>query len=116
MRLLEVAPDFVRSETGTLLTILQHVLNRHGTGVKVPFQSVIGLMNNAGYSFSYDDFKSIYDSTPSVKNIIATFSETELTLKDADDADVAATGDMGADAEKKSNIVDKMAKSAASKQ
>jgi hypothetical protein len=71
-------------------------------------------MNNAGYSFSYDDFKAIYDSTPSIKNIVGNFSETELTLKDADDSE--SSTDVSADADQKNKIVDKMAKSAASRQ
>jgi glucose-1-phosphate cytidylyltransferase len=61
MKLLEVAPDFMRSEAGVFMTILQLLQSKTKPGVKIPIANISKLMNNAGYAFSYDNIKELID-------------------------------------------------------
>lgn len=108
MRLIEVAPNFVQSQTGTFLTILRHLEDRLGKGIKVPLPKIVKLMNNVGYSFSYDDLKDLYDRNPNIAELISNFNEKEVTIGKADDS-------VSSDEPDSSQMVDKMAKSAAKK-
>lgn len=91
MKLLEIAPDFVRGQVGTLLTILQHLeatLGQGATGAlsaKVPMAAIIELMNKSGNHFSYGAFKDIYDSEPRVQQIVSNFNEQEVTIGKPDE-------------------------------
>jgi len=113
MRLLEITPDFVRSQTGTLLTILQHLQATMGKGregtqsVSVPMDAISNLMNNAGYSFNYADFLDLYNNEPRIAGLVANFNQ--------DSVDLGKILDLGAPTDKQQDdqVVDKMAKSAA---
>lgn len=113
MKLTEIAPDFVRSQTGTLLTILQHLAATLGQGdegvksAKVPMNSVINLMNNAGYSFNYGDFLQIYEVEPRIKGLVSNFNQQEITVGKEPEF---VSHDQSVDTNK---VVDQMAKSAA---
>jgi hypothetical protein len=86
MKLLEIAPDFVRSQVGTLLTILQHLEATLGTGdsgqmtAKVPMSAIVNLMNNSGNHFSYGAFKQIYDTEPRVQALVSNMNQDEVTI------------------------------------
>jgi hypothetical protein len=86
MKLLEITPDFVRSQTGTLLTILQHLeatLGQGDSGVmtaKVPMDKVLSLMQNAGYGFNYGTFVQLYDQEPRIQALISNYNEQEITI------------------------------------
>jgi hypothetical protein len=107
MRLVEIAPSFVKGEMGTLMTILTHLKSKMGQGTKVPMAAVSNLMSNVGYSLTYDDFKQMFDSNPELKKIVSNFNQQEITIGD-DNADLPT--DNSVDGEKK---VDQLAKSAA---
>jgi hypothetical protein len=113
MKLLEIAPDFVRSQVGTLLTILQHLEATTGQGEEgvktatVPMDAVIELMRNAGYSFTYGNFTQLYDSEPRVKALVSNFNEQEITIGHPPEATV---NDQLVDP---TQVVDKMAQKAA---
>ena len=110
MRLMEITPDFVRSQLGTLLTILQHLRATVGHGIegsksaKVPMASVINLMQHTGNSFSYGDFKQLYDTEPRVQALVSNFNQNEITIG-KELADISGPKD--------DNTVERMAKSAA---
>lgn len=106
MKLLEIAPDFLRGQVGTLLTILQHLESTLGQGesgamtAKVPMSAVIKLMNNTGNHFSYGSFKELYDKEPRIKELVANFNQDEITIgrepevtSNDQEADPAATVD-----------------------
>ena len=106
MKLLEIAPNFVMGQTGTLMTILQHLESKLGRGAKIPLNAVANLMRNVGYSMSYDDFKNMYDSDENLKNVVGNFNQNEITLGKADDiGDGEEAGD--------EQTVDQMAQTAA---
>jgi hypothetical protein len=88
MKLLEIAPDFVRSQAGALLTMLQHVSARTGEGTQIPFNRVAALMNSAGFPFSYTALTDLLDQVPSLNNIITAHDENSITVgKKAEPAD-----------------------------
>ena len=87
MKLLEIAPNFVKTTTGTLLTILLHIKDSMGSGSKIPMSAISNLMRNVGYNFTYDDFKQLYDSNEKVKQIVSNFNEEEVTVGDNNDND-----------------------------
>lgn len=108
MKLLEIAPNFVMGQTGTLMTILQHLESKMGKGVKVPFQPIANLMRNVGYNLTFDDFMSMYNNDENLQELITgTPSENEITIGQ-DPADIQGKGEVDGDAK-----VNKMAKSAA---
>ena len=107
MKLLEIAPNFVMGQVGTLMTILQHLESKMGKGNKVPMDAVSNLMRNVGYSFTYDDFKQMYDSNPNLQAIVGNFNMNDITIGPADDDITAGDSDAGPE------TVDQMAKSAA---
>jgi hypothetical protein len=113
MKLLEIAPDFVRSQTGTLLTILQHLEATLGKGesgamtAKVPMSAVINLMNNTGNHFSYGAFKDLYDTEPRIQQLVSNFNQDEITIGEPVED---MTGDQEVDGDQK---VDQMAQKAA---
>ena len=86
MKLLEIAPDFVRSEVGTLLTILQHLEASLGHGesgalsATVPMDRIIALMNNSGNHFSYGAFKHLYDTEPRIQALVSNMNQNEVTI------------------------------------
>ena len=110
MRLLEIAPNFVMNQTATLMTILQHLKSKMGTGTKVPISAVSNLMRNVGYNFNYDNLKQMYDSNPALQKVISNFNQEEMTIGDDGDD---MTGQQEVDGDKK---VDQMAQSAAQTQ
>ena len=110
MKLLEVAPDFVKSQAGILMTILQHLESKTKPGTKIPMQNVIQLMNNAGYSFNFDEFISLYNNSQNLRELISNYNETSVTVgKEADP--IPQADQQSAD----TNTVDQMAKRAANK-
>ena len=108
MKLLEIAPNFVNSQAGTLMTILQHLEDKAGKVTKVPLSAVAKLMHNVGYTFSYDDLKYIYDNNPRIQDLISNFNQNEIVI--GTPAEDEATSNNQSDATK---VVDKLAKSAA---
>ena len=121
MKLLEVAPDFVKSQAGVLMTILQYLESKTKPGTKIPMQNVIPgvqipmsniskLMNNAGYSFSYENLQELIDSNPALDKMISDFNEYHIILGEKP---VVGKEPNASDAEKEASTVDKMAKSAA---
>jgi hypothetical protein len=106
MRLYEIAPDFTRSQAGVLMTILQHLDSKVPSGTKVPFDRIIGLMNNAGYPFNYKEFKDLLARNANLSKNIAAHSSDSITLGQPDQEEPAQGA---ADPEQR---VDQMAKSA----
>ena len=80
MKLLEVAPDFVRSQVGVLMTILQFLQNKTKTGTKIPTQNVVNLMNNAGYPFDWRAIEGLKEKYPALDNLIGSVDENFITL------------------------------------
>ena len=108
MRLTEVAPNFVMSEVGTLMTILKHIESKMGKGTSVPFQPIANFMRNVGYSITFDDFMSLYNDNENLQKLITGVpSENHITIN-SDVADIQGDGEENADA-----MVDKMAQGAA---
>ena len=106
MRLVEIAPDFSRSQAGVLMTILQHLDTKLPPGTDIPFDRVVSLMNNAGHPFSYEIFKDLLEKNPKLGNIVSKHTSTSVTLGEPE----AEEQEPGAgDPEKR---VDQMAKSA----
>ena len=108
MKLLEVEPNFIMSQAGTVMTILQHLTSEMEHGVKVPFNAISNLMRNVGYSLTFAEFMDMYNSNENVQKLVqGTPSENEITIGQ-DPVDVQGDGEVNGDAK-----VDAMAKSAA---
>lgn len=113
MRLVEIAPNFVRSQTGTLMTILQHLEDKVGKGTTVPFSAISNLMHNVGYIFTYDDLKVMHAADLRIQALITDFDQEEITIGKAEelpseDDDLLDAGEPQAD-----KIVNKLSKKAA---
>lgn len=111
MRLLEIAPpDYGREQAATLLTILNHIQSKVGSGVEVPLDRIVQLMNNAGYPFSYDTFVSLHNNSPNIANVVSNFNKHMVAIgKDEPDPGMNK-GDQDSEA-----TVDRMASHAAKK-
>jgi hypothetical protein len=108
MKLLEIAPNFTMSQTGTLMTILQHLESKLGKGVKVPFNAISNLLHNVGYSMSFDEFMSLYNSNEQIQKLVSgTPNKDQITIGQSV-TDIQGDGEANGDAK-----VDAMAKSAA---
>ena len=110
MKLLEVAPDFMRSEAGVFMTILQLLQSKTKPGVKIPSANISKLMNNAGYAFSYDNIKELIEKNPALDDMISDYSKDFIVIGKES---IANKEPDEKDAEKQASTVDKMAKSAA---
>ena len=110
MKLLEVAPDFMRSEAGVFMTILQLLQSKTKPGVKIPIANISKLMNNAGYAFSYDNIKELIEKNPALDDMISDYSKDFIVIGKES---IANKEPDEKDAEKQASTVDKMAKSAA---
>jgi hypothetical protein len=106
MKLLEIAPNFIMGQNGTLMTILQHLQSKLGKGAQVPISAVSNLMRNVGYGLTYDDFKKMYDSNPELQNLVGNFNQDTITIGKSDD-------EMPGDQEGGEDTVDQMAQTAA---
>ena len=100
MRLVEIAPEYNRSQAATLLTILDHIKSKVGNGVNVPMDRVVQLMNNAGYPFNYEMLVDLYNNSTNIHEIIANFNDKTITIgkdqtpaPDDEDQDNKATVD-----------------------
>lgn len=80
MKLLEVAPDFVRSQVGTLMTILQYLQSKTEPGTKIPMRNITNLMNNAGYSFNWEALEGLKKQFPALDDLIGDANEDFITL------------------------------------
>jgi hypothetical protein len=80
MKLLEVAPDFVRSEVGTFMTILQMLQSKVKAGTKVPTRNIVNLMNNAGYSFDWKAIEGLKEKYPAIGELISDADEDYITV------------------------------------
>jgi len=110
MKLLEVAPDFVKSQAGVFMTILQYLESKTKPGVQIPMANISKLMNNAGYSFSYENLEELINSNPSIGEMISDYNNQHVVLGKES---VASKQPDKSDIEKQSATVDNMAKSAA---
>jgi hypothetical protein len=110
MKLLEVAPDFVKSQAGVFMTILQYLESKTKPGVQIPIANISKLMNNAGYSFSYENLQELIDSNPNIGEMISDYNNQHIVLGKESVADKEPDQ---ADVEKQNATVDQMAKSAA---
>jgi len=106
MKLLEVAPDFVKSQAGVLMTILQYLENKTKPGTQIPMANIAKLMNNAGYSFNYDNLQELIQSTPAIEGMISNYNKDHIVLGKES---VANKEPDEAEAEKQSSTVDNMA-------
>jgi hypothetical protein len=98
MKLFEIAPDFVRSQVGTLMTILQYLQSKTKPGTKIPMQNVTNLMNNAGYPFDWRALEGLKKKYKALDELIGNFDEDSLTLgKSDDELDNDIGDDMGGD-------------------
>jgi hypothetical protein len=111
MRLLEVAPDFVRSQAGILMTILQHLESRTKPGTKVPIANIQKLMMNAGYSFNNQELSSLIDSTPYLKKLVTSQDDNYITIGGEEQKPLPD----GPKGDKEAAVVDKMANHALNK-
>lgn len=106
MRLVEIAPpNYGREQAATLLTILNHIQNKVGNGTEVPFDRVVQLMGNAGYPFDYQTFTTLYNTVPSLNNIVTNHDAKTIAIGKTQ-PDTVGPDDSGA-------TVDRMAKHAA---
>jgi len=87
MKLLEVAPDFVRSQVGTLMTILQFLQSKTEPGAKIPMQNVTNLMNNAGYPFDWRTLDGLKKKYKALDELIGSYDEGSLTIGSSEDED-----------------------------
>jgi hypothetical protein len=87
MKLLEVAPDFVRSQVGTLMTILQFLQSKIEPGAKIPMQNVTNLMNNAGYPFDWRTLDGLKKKYKALDELIGSYDENSLTIGGGEDED-----------------------------
>jgi len=85
MKLLEVAPDFVRSQVGTLMTILQFLQSKTEPGAKIPMQNVTNLMNNAGYPFDWRTLDGLKKKYKALDELIGSYDEDSLTIGSSED-------------------------------
>ena len=92
MKLLEVAPDFVRSQVGTLMTILQYLQSKTRDGTKIPMNNVTNLMNNAGYPFDWRTLDSIKKDYPALDELIGDYDEDSLTIGKSDEPEEEDAG------------------------
>lgn len=92
------------------MTILQHLESKTKPGTRIPMQNVIQLMNNAGYSFNFEEFISLYNNSPNLRELISNYDDSSVTVGKAAEP-VSQADQQSADA----NTVDQMAKRAANK-
>jgi hypothetical protein len=85
MKLLEVAPDFLRSEVGSLMTILQMLQNKVEPGTKIPMRNLTNLMNNAGYSFNWEALEGLKKKFPALDELIGDANEDYITIGSKED-------------------------------
>lgn len=111
MRLLEVAPDFVKSQAGILMTILQHLESKTKPGTKVPIANIQKLMMNAGYSFNNQELTSLINNSPYLKKIVTSQDETYISIGGEEQKPLPD----GPQGDKETAVVDKMAKHALNK-
>jgi hypothetical protein len=110
MKLLEVEPNFIMGQSGTLMTILQHLESKMGKGTKVPIVAISNLMRNVGYNLTYDEFKTMFDSDPNIQKLVSNFNQDEITIGPSAEDELA---DQGASQEGGAATVDQMAQTAA---
>ena len=97
MKLLEVAPDFVRSQVGTLMTILQYLQSKTEPGTKIPMRNITNLMNNAGYSFNWEALEGLKKQFPALDDLIGDANEDYITIGGEDEEPLGEPeGDLGA--------------------
>ena len=98
MKLLEVAPDFVRSQVGTLMTILQYLQSKTEPGTKIPMRNITNLMNNAGYSFNWEALEGLKKQFPALDDLIGDANEDYITIGGGEDEEPLGEpeGDLGA--------------------
>ena len=92
MKLLEVAPDFVRSQVGTLMTILQYLQSKTKDGTKIPMNNVTNLMNNAGYPFDWRALDGLKKEYPALDELIGDYDEDSLTIGKSDEPEEEDAG------------------------
>jgi hypothetical protein len=92
MKLLEVAPDFVRSQVGTLMTILQYLQSKTQTGTKIPMKNLTNLMNNAGYPFDWRALEGLKKKYKALDELIGDFDENTITIGASDEPEDSADG------------------------
>lgn len=107
MRLREFTQDYVKNQSSVLMTILQRHKSQSEDPVKVPFDDIVAAMNKAGYDFDHAKFVDLYNTVPSISNLIASPDEKEVMIGQADQRP-AGTQDPA-------SVVDKMASKAADK-
>ena len=88
MKLLEVAPDFVRSQVGVLMTILQFLSNKTKPGAKIPTPNVVNLMNNAGYPFDWRAIEGLKEKYPALDELIGSVDEKFISLGKEEEPEV----------------------------
>jgi hypothetical protein len=93
MKLLEVAPDFVRSEVGSLMTILQMLQNKVEPGTKIPMRNLTNLMNNAGYSFNWEALEGLKKQFPALDELIGDTTKDYITIGKSDELDNEPLGE-----------------------
>lgn len=101
---------------GVLITLLQFLKNKgdqHSGAIRVPMQSVIAMMQNAGLSFDYTNLEQLAKKSDTVKNLIKSFNKDEIIVKTL--ADEPQAGDMGDTGPGDEKTVSRMAKKAASR-
>ena len=90
MRLLEISSERSQSTEGTLATLLQFLLGKADMPeigdksvkqVRVPIETILGLMKNAGVPFSYQDLDAAVKKSSMVKNLIKSMDPQSLVIK-----------------------------------
>jgi hypothetical protein len=110
MKLLEVAPDFVKSQAGVLMTMLQYLEAKTKPGTHIPMGNISKLMNNAGYSFSYENLQELIKSNTALEAMISDYSKDHIVLGKESIADKEPDDNA---VEKDAATVDQMANRAA---
>ena len=81
---------------------------------EISFDALDQIMKNTGYpTFSYDLFKTIYDNSQTLKNVVDDFDQDKIVLKTEKQAEKDPAMDF--DNQGSTDVVKKMAKSAMNK-
>ena len=96
------------------LTNMRGDANDDDQTAQISFDALDQIMKNTGYpTFNYDLFKTIYDNSQTLKNVVDDFDQEKIVLKTEKQAEKDPAMDF--DQRGSTDVVKKMAKSAMNK-
>ena len=90
MRITEIESQPETEKKGafvTLLNMLKSKADSRKTGSRISIKSLSKLMQNLGYGTNYNEIHSLYQSSDTVKNLIADYNEEFVTIATNDTID-----------------------------